>query len=349
MNMSNGIPRLLVVQRGSLSHSVLNSRSIAARFYPILEYMYKNRLLEWEAILDQNITFQLMRNFDAILLNKHITTVGLKIMHLAKELGIKVIYDLDDWIFNLPDYSVTFLEEDHLQNIIEFIRGATFVTVSNEHLQKKIANVRKATILENGIDIGALNIDQSMHYESTPCKIIYSNTDGIKLINFKNDFFRALSEFLRRNENVSLEFWGDEFPEIHEIPRVILRGFMENRQYKKTLVEYGYTFAIAPLGGAEDSNSFEFNSCKTCIKYIDYGALGIPGIYSATPVYEAAVKNLNTGLIVANDYESWLGGMQRMLDDKVLRHQIRRNAYFDIKKNYGLETQATVLSKMLNN
>lgn len=349
MTMSTRMPRLLVVQRCSLSHSVLTSRSIAARFYPLLTYMYKNGLLEWEAILDENITLQLLQKFDAILLNKHVSTIGLKIMFLAKELGIKVIYDLDDWIFNLPDYSVTFLEEDHLKNIIEFIRGATFVTVSNEHLAKKISNIRKATIIENGIDIDELNIEQSIHHESEPCKIVYSNTDGIKLINFRNDFFKALSEFLRRNEYVSLEFWGDEFPEIREIPRVILRGFMENTQYKKALVEHGYTFAISPLGGKEDFDSFEFNSCKTCIKYIDYGALGIPGIYSASPVYEGAVENFSTGLIVDNNYESWLGGMQRMLDDKVLRHQIRRNAYFDIKKNYGLKTQATLLSEILNN
>nr|WP_255650838.1 glycosyltransferase [Cupriavidus sp. DB3] len=133
-----------------------------------------------------------------------------------------------------------------------------------------------------------------------------------------------------------------------KIPRLRARGFLDNASYKQVLLETGYTFAIVPLGGREDPETLFFNSCKSCIKYIDYGSLGIPGIYSRTPVYEDAVTHKETALLVDNAAEHWACAMEELYRDRMLRDQLRHNAYRDTRTRYGLAGPAQVLLDLLH-
>jgi processive 1,2-diacylglycerol beta-glucosyltransferase len=60
-----------------------------------------------------------------------------------------------------------------------------------------------------------------------------------------------------------------------------------------------WDFAISPL---EDH---EFNRCKSDVKFLDYGALGFPGIFSRTPAYEESVSHLETGYLADNTTRAW--------------------------------------------
>jgi hypothetical protein len=338
--------RVLVVQRRSLSHSNLNSRSIGARFIPLLSSMSELGHIEWKSILEDKITLNELKEFDVLIFNKHVSLAGLTLLNLANQIGLKTIYDLDDWIFQLPDYSVTSLEDDEIENIVTFLRRARYVTVSSSRLKDKIQSFCNPILLKNGIKINDIGFNPLSLDESSPPKILYSNTDGIKLVNFKKSFFEALDTFLKNNNEVVVDFWGDVHPEINQIRRVVHRGFMENSLYKSTIAKEGYRFAITPLGGAEDVDNIDFNSCKTCIKYIDYGALGIPGIYSKSPVYEEAVIHGVTGLVANNDYETWLNSMQELLDNQVLRNNIRKCAYEDVLINHNHSESIGILQEI---
>ena len=62
--------------------------------------------------------------------------------------------------------------------------------------------------------------------------------------------------------------------------------------------------AIAPL---EDD---AFTRCKSDLKYLDYAALGIPGVFSDVRPYRDTVRHRETGLLAANDREG-VGGRSR--------------------------------------
>ena len=70
-----------------------------------------------------------------------------------------------------------------------------------------------------------------------------------------------------------------------------------------------FDVGIAPL------RANDFTRCKSDIKYLDYGALGIPGIFSRGPAYEQTVRHLETGYLADNDPEAWEEGLNRLLDD----------------------------------
>jgi glycosyltransferase involved in cell wall biosynthesis len=339
--------KLLVVQRISLSHDSLMSRSIAARFGPMLKFMDRHDMIEWEQIVESEITVKHLRQFDVVLFNKHSSNRALTIMRMANDLGLKTVYDLDDWIIDLPMYSVTDLNDDLLENITRLIREASVVTVSNEVLQRKLQHIRPSvSVVSNGFDHEA--IPSQPWQEASPPKILFSNTDGIKLVKFKEQFFHVLGEFSRRHPEVSIDFWGDYFHGMESIPKLVPKGFLENSQYKQAIRDAGYLFAIVPLGGKEDADTLFFNSCKSCIKYIDYGSLGIPGIYSRSPVYEEAVSHLKTGYLVENNAEEWGRGMEEMFADKKLRDRMRHEAYDDAVSRFSIDRSSEKLLTLFN-
>ena len=348
MTSSNSITRVLVIQRTSLSDENLLSRSIGARFTPLLNYMRGQGLINFREILEDDITLMDLKGCDAILFNKHSSKQAINIMKMSNDIGLKTIYDLDDWILDLPEYSVTDLLEDQLGNIIWMIRNATVVTVSSKALIEKISILRNPIfLLKNGIDSSVFGFQKSGWLESEKPKILFSNTDGIKLVKFKDKFLELIINYLNKNPEVSIDYWGDVFPEIYKIPRINIRGFLNNEAYKKTILSEGYWLSIVPLGGIEDADSLFFNSCKSCIKYIDYGALGIPGIYSNTPVYAEVVKHQVSGILVDNDCSSWETALNDLLQNSSLRRKMRESAYMDVVKNHGLGEPAEIFLNLL--
>lgn len=324
------------------------SRSIAARFGPLLNYMAHNGMLEWEQIVESDVTVGQLRRFDAVLFNKHTSNRATDVMRMANDLGLRTIYDMDDWIIDLPMYSVTDLNDDLLANITWLIRQASIATVSNQTLQNRLRRIRPSVVvIPNGFDHQSLPSAPASWQEATPPKVLFSNTDGIKLVQFRKEFFKVVVEFLERHPEVTLEFWGDGFPEMTRIPRLTSKGFLDNTAYKAAIRDAGYMFAIVPLGGREDPDALFFNSCKSCIKYIDYGSLGIPGIYSKSPVYEDAVTDTKTGLLVSNTTEEWGNAMERLYQDAQLRNALRREAHADTHERFGVAGPAQTFLELI--
>ena len=74
--------------------------------------------------------------------------------------------------------------------------------------------------------------------------------------------------------------------------------------------------AIAPL---EDD---AFTSCKSDLKYLDYGALGIPGVFSDVRPYRDTVRHGETGLLAANDEKAWADALEEIVGDAALRARL---------------------------
>jgi len=81
-----------------------------------------------------------------------------------------------------------------------------------------------------------------------------------------------------------------------------------------------WDFAIAPL---EDN---AFTRGKSDIKFLDYSALGIPGIYSRVPAYLGSVSHRETGLLVDNHADAWEDAVDFMVSRHEVRAEIARNA-----------------------
>jgi hypothetical protein len=91
--------------------------------------------------------------------------------------------------------------------------------------------------------------------------------------------------------------------------------------------------AVAPL---EDT---EFNSYKSDLKFLEYSALGLAGVFSRVPAYEESVRNGETGMLVENTREEWVDRLVELCQDRVARESIARAAseYVTDNRRLGLE------------
>ncbi len=125
----------------------------------------------------------------------------------------------------------------------------------------------------------------------------------------------------------------------HELP-VVFRIVPKEAVPYEAFVDWMQTnlhwdFAIAPLVDTR------FNRSKSDIKYLDYAALGIPGLFSAVTPYEATVRHRDNGLLVGNSAHEWESALRTMTNDAPLRERIAGIAHDEVWSQRMLEQRAT--------
>jgi hypothetical protein len=78
-----------------------------------------------------------------------------------------------------------------------------------------------------------------------------------------------------------------------------------------------------------------FHRCKYWNKFLEYGSLGIAGIYSDVPPNADVVTDRSTGLLIANQPEAWLAALRELIDDPALRERLGQNARADAEERFS--------------
>jgi hypothetical protein len=82
----------------------------------------------------------------------------------------------------------------------------------------------------------------------------------------------------------------------------------------------GVQIGLAPLPDTP------FHRCKYWNKFLEYGSLGIAGVYSATPPHADVVVDRETGLLVPNEPDAWRAALRELVEDRELRIRLGGNA-----------------------
>jgi glycosyltransferase involved in cell wall biosynthesis len=143
-------------------------------------------------------------------------------------------------------------------------------------------------------------------------KFIYCGHGGMgggfgKNIEFGQDIFKDIP-FERREfyPGVGVEYWPQKF---------------------KTLA---LDIGIAPL------LNDEFNAGKSCLKYLEYSANGIPAVYSDTVVYNKSVQHGKTGFL-ASTPEQWYLYLSKLILTEQIRKAIAKDAFMDVWDHWNLD------------
>lgn len=343
--------KILALQRESHVAFGVPSLSVAARITEVLDYMESSGQVTFTAISENDPAAEAgVRWADALILSKHSSPQALELTKLARRLGVRIIYDIDDWIFSFPKYSGG-QSHNNKQSLIREILGlADVVTVANTTLQGKIRNiVSNSVLVPNGMWVekyvahpGAAGL------EAMPPRIVFTNADFLKMQSAKDMLLTALQVFFLRHPAFVLDFYGDPFPEMFSLPFLHFTNRMPYADYMRALVSGQYQFAITPLGSNEDREAAEFNACKNPFKYLNYGAAQVPGLYSRAPIYTNCIDDGNTGILVDNDFGGWVEGLERMAADAALRQYIRASAFEDVMHRHHVRHSADVLMAVLD-
>lgn len=111
----------------------------------------------------------------------------------------------------------------------------------------------------------------------------------------------------------------------------------EIQDYPKWLMDKRIDIGLAPLLDTK------FNESKSNLKYIEFGAMGVPGVYADLEPY-ADVEHGKTGLKASKpiDYYTQL---KKLVESKELRREIGNAAHEDVKARYDASKVAEKLGK----
>ena len=92
-----------------------------------------------------------------------------------------------------------------------------------------------------------------------------------------------------------------------------------------------WDIAVAPLADSP------LNQGKSDIKFLDYSALGFPGVYSAVPPYLQSVRQRETGILAGNSPAEWYEALETLTKDATLRSSIGARSQSYVRSQRTLE------------
>jgi glycosyltransferase involved in cell wall biosynthesis len=245
------------------------------------------------------------------------------LMKQARERGFKVLYDIDDlvfdpvaipWVRGLARLSESELElyEDGVRRYHRALRAADGVLTTTMALAKvAAAEGVPAFVHRNALDLRSLDTAKAARKERQPREedIIYY---GAGTATHDIDFYEcsaAIERVLRENKSACLLVQGDlELPfGLQQLGSQVRRWrFMPWPDYFLGIAQADINIAPVELGNP-------FCEVKSELKWFESAALGIPTIASATEAFSEVIKPGETGFLARSESD-WYEALQEMLD-----------------------------------
>jgi hypothetical protein len=253
---------------------------------------------------------------EAVKFQRQATLQQKQFVQVLKEISkqnkkLKLIYEIDDVVFgeDIPLYNrnrEAFTSPEIRQNIMEIISMMDEVTVTcdyfRDYLIDKTGNKNVSTLpnylmkwwFDRYYNLGDLTKKFEKNKKKPIIAIFASGThvDVLNRVNQQDDFEKVLPEIIKTRTEFNWHFYGS-----HPLP---LKPFIDRGEIKyfnwaplpnfpEAMANSGAQVTFAAL---QDNN---FNRCKSNIKLIEAGALGLPCVCPDMPTYKDAFLKYTTG------------------------------------------------------
>ncbi len=267
-----------------------------------------------------------------------------------RERRIPYVYFVDDNFFELtPDidpYNGAFFSNPAVHDSLDyFLKGAKSVWVMSKPFQQYLQRRHPNLTLE--FVYGAVDLALFDKYRrprsaaaNQPIRIGYPTTRKLNVASLVSDFVRGCER--RFGEGVLFEFVGwcpDEianhrtvtlFPAVDDYEKFV--AFSQSRCWD---------IGLAPLGDSP------FENAKTNVKYREYAAAYVPGVYSDGPLFQACIRHGETGLLAPNDASAWVDAIGKLVESSALRTSIALAARADIEEKHAQDVVAAQVAALL--
>ncbi|WP_409200103.1 glycosyltransferase [Methanobrevibacter sp. DSM 116169] len=322
-------------------HEPLKELSKSNKFHFFIYGMDSYHLMDFNEILNKKV-------FDIIIVERILPFLDI-LLEKSLNQGIKLIYETDDDLLSVEENSPSFEYVNRCRNeIADFINASDVVVTATDNLAQRF-NESNVEVIKNYHIANLLPIQKFRENNTNTIKIGYFGTKThSKDLAIIKDVIKKLKKEMKEQHDILVEFeiiggfnedldenWFSniELPENSMNFEIFMNWLSQNANWD---------IGIAPL---EDSF---FNNGKSELKYIEFSALGIPGVFSDVEVYNSVVIDGFNGYLASNN-EEWFEKLQKLVLDENLRKDFISNAQRNILENYSLNDRVKQWEKILLN
>jgi glycosyltransferase involved in cell wall biosynthesis/uncharacterized protein YdcH (DUF465 family) len=264
----------------------------------------------------------------------------LQVLERAHIMGKPVVLDLDDHLIALPkDHPdrISGYYADGLTALLHALINVDAITVATQALKEALLPYNPHIyVLPNYLDENLWHFrEPKLMSNPLTVRILYVGTPthnpDLELI------ADPLARITRKYENeVTVLFYGANPPESISDQSNVTHYPLQTYDYRKFIADYQQIeadIAIAPLVDNK------FNRCKSFIKYFEYTANGLPGVFSSIPPYSEIINDDNNGFLAMNE-EEWEQKLETLIENPSLRLEIAQNAQEQIKQHWLIQQHA---------
>ena len=265
-----------------------------------------------------------------------------QIVNRAHSEGKPVLFDLDDLLLELPDDNpdrASHYYSEALFPMLDAIFQADAITTSTPALASYLARFNpRVFLLPNYLNDRLWSLRAPRRGDTHTAVVLGYMGGGSHLPDLQAVAPALLNIARRYSERVLLRFLGAEPPpELLRLPNVAWTPAKtyDYAAFAADFVQQDYDIFFAPL---KDNL---FNRCKSPIKFLEYSAAGVPGVYSNLETYNSVVRHGENGFLAAN-LDEWEEYLSRLVEDPVLRYQMATQAQETVRRDWLLSEHAQV-------
>jgi glycosyltransferase involved in cell wall biosynthesis len=256
-----------------------------------------------------------------------------RLLDEAKRLGRRVATYLDDDLERVPGSARSgyfFTSSEVRDNVAAIVREADDVLVCSDRLREELARrhgCRAICILQpRPARIAGETLPRP---GSAPIRIGFlgSVDHGSFLDELLGDVLRGVQR--EHGDDIEFVFCGAE-PKVAADLGAQRHPFEPDfTAWRRRALGLGLSIGLAPLPESD------FHCFKYWNKYLEYGSLGVAGIYSEVPPNADVVRDGATGLLCPNEPGAWHDAIGRLVSESGQRERIGRAAYLDVETRFS--------------
>jgi glycosyltransferase involved in cell wall biosynthesis len=256
----------------------------------------------------------------------------LSIMEMCKAYKIPVVYEMDDYLFDIPRHNPAawfWIRKPVQKALREQLETADKILVSTVPLATAVQEVTGRPMTDihvcqnhlHEVAFGEDILSQAGVYDNKDKVVIGWQGSTTHDVDFK-EAIPALKRILEERENVILRLFGDIPRSVRDsipIDRVWVTEGVPFNIYPTKLKFCNFDIGIAPVSDSK------FNSCKSNIKWLEYSACRFPTVASDVYPYRS-IEHGVTGFLARTEND-WYEHLNTLIEDVDLRVRMGNQAY----------------------
>jgi len=304
---------------------------------PLMELKRRGHQVEYVSMETDN--WNEIKDADIVIFGRVYDRPFMGLLWRCKAAGIKVVYELDDDVWNIPESNGAYLsyEKKYCRQIDETIVEADMVTTTTEPLKKVISRLHdNVKVIPNALPLekwgkrpnhkglivgwsgGANHIDDLLLI-----------TDDIKKLQEKYDFKFVVQGITARPIEAdgyesslykSIGFLEEIYQKQNEAKLNLYKKLLDLKVFQhvpfypaemhpKVLQRADIDIGLMPVKG------YKFDESKSILKLLEYTAVGTPAIGSNMLPYKGVAP-------YTTDNDKWYEAIEAMIKDEKLRKEI---------------------------